>query len=134
MEGDEPGTFSEAITRNMKRGAELLGDEDAVEELEQQLAQKRRRLEAQRTQQRNIQLLASLRLLGRAQAWYNLPLRRGENNSTGLLCRWDKEAVLAILSCRSIIHQLPPALNENGWSKCRDLTQTESNKITNCLV
>lgn len=128
MEGDEPGTFSEAITRNMKRGAELLDDEDEVEELEQRLAQKRRNLETQRTQQRKIQLLASLRLLGRAQAWYNLPLRR-EHNSTGLLCRWDKEAVHAILSCRQNLHKLPPALTEQGWSKCRDLPQTESNKF-----
>lgn len=72
--------------------------------------------EAQRKAQRNIQTLTSLRLVGRSSTWVEL-LDDGEE---GKKAAWKKETLLAILSCKKNVDQLPSQLEEAKW--CEYLT------------
>lgn len=132
---NEPGTLSGSILCNMKRGDALLRQEVLLEALQVQLAEKRvlqarrrqqRRLvkekqrfvETLRQEQRHIQTLASLRLMGRASTWYDLKLDQ----------RWNKQVVLAILSCPRNTDRLPVPLTESSWMEYKKEPRNESNK------
>ena len=115
----EPGTLPASITSNLKRTAQMIESEDYLEELERKLKKARQdyedqlnRLEDQRKQHREKQLVASLRLFGRSSTWTDLLVEDSK-------LAWKKEIVLAILSCNKNIYNLPASLREDQWEKCK---------------
>ena len=106
-EEKEPGTHPLSIRRNLKRCSSLIESEDALERLEAQLKKQRLEVRAKRNEHTKIQTLTSLRLLGRASTWNDLDDDQ----------KWDKEYILAILSCKCNFNSLPGGLKESQWTK-----------------
>mmetsp|Transcript_7834 Transcript_7834/g.13860 ORF Transcript_7834/g.13860 Transcript_7834/m.13860 type:complete len:675 (-) Transcript_7834:1080-3104(-) len=108
----EPGTLPGGIVRNMKRNASAMRAEKIMKRMERELKRVRRSLVDSIKTHRKIQIKASLSLLGRASTWIEL-----EQSEQTKSWAWEKDILLAILSCKHNSGGLPQKITEAAWEK-----------------